>query len=164
LKIRLATTKDHASTRHVVDLAFRPEDVVSFLEALRIDGCIIDEWVAEEAGEIIGHIVFSRAWIETPKGERLPAANLTPLAVHPDYQNRGIGTALMNHALAALDKRGETLFLVLGHPNYYPRVGFSAKLAEKLESPWKGNPAFMAKATSAPEGELVLPDPILKVA
>ena len=158
--IRLATTNDHAPTRDIVDLAFQPEDVVTFLDRLREDGCILDEWVAEVEGKVIGHIVFSRAWIDTLDGERLPAANLTPLAVHPDHQRQGVGTALMNHALAALEDRGATLFLVLGHPGYYPRAGFDSLLAKKIENPWQGNPAFMVRADGAPEGKLILPRPL----
>ncbi|MDH3659547.1 MAG: N-acetyltransferase [Alphaproteobacteria bacterium] len=164
MKIGLAMTEDHASTRRVVDQAFRPEDVVSFLDALRADGCILDEWVAEDESGLLGHIVFSRVWVEQGNGARLPAAMLTPLAVRPDRQRSGIGTDLMNHAIQELEARGETLFLVLGHPDYYPRAGFSAEKAAKVESPWTGNPAFMARASSAPEGKLILPQPIIDAA
>lgn len=163
MMIRLATNQDHASTRRVVDQAFRPEDVVTFLDALRADGCILDEWIAEDESGLLGHIVFSRAWVEQQNGERLPAANLTPLAVRPDRQRSGVGTALMDFAIKELEARGETLFLVLGHPDYYPRAGFRADLAAKVENPWPGNPAFMARAEVAPEGKLILPQPIIDV-
>ena len=162
--MRLATARDYAATRHVVDQAFRPEDVVTFLDALRADGCILDEWVMEDKSGIIGHVVFSRAWVEQQDGERLPAANLTPLAVKPDRQRSGVGTDLMNHAITALEGRGETLFLVLGHPDYYRRVGFSADKAVAIDNPWKGNPAFIARTTTAPKGKLILPKPIIDVA
>ena len=55
---------DYGSTREVVDAAFRPEDVVTFLDALRADGCILGEWLAEDSSGPIGLIVFSRVWVE----------------------------------------------------------------------------------------------------
>jgi hypothetical protein len=54
----------------------------------------------------------------------------------------------------------ESLFLVIGHPTYYPRVGFQSDLAVSVESPWGKNAAFMARGTSIPAGRLVLPKSI----
>ena len=160
VEFRIAKRHDRASTRKVVDDAFRPEDVVTFLDALRADGCILGEWLAEDSSVAIGHIVFSRVWVEQQRGDRLAAAMLTPLAVRPDRQRFGIGARLMDHALGELEARGETLFFVLGHPGYYPRAGFRSALAEKVLSPWSGNPAFMARGKFVPEGRLVLPSVI----
>ncbi len=157
---RPAVETDRAEIRRVVDAAFLPEDVVTFLDALWAEGCIIGEWVTEETGAIIAHIVFSRVFIETPDGERIPVAMLTPLAVHPDHQNRGVGTALMDHALRALEEAGEDLFVVLGHPDYYPRAGFSAEATGDLKNPWLGDPAFMARGSVPPGGTLVMPPAI----
>ena len=151
---------DYGSTREVVDAAFRPEDVVTFLDALRADGCILGEWLAEDSSGPIGLIVFSRVWVERKNGDRLGGAMLTPLAVRPDRQRLGIGGRLMDYALRALQASGETLFFVLGHPDYYPRAGFSSVLAENVTSRWSGNPAFMARATLVPEGTLILPSVI----
>jgi len=162
--MRLVTSDDYPSTRELVDQAFRPEDVVSFLDVLRSDGCILDEWVREDESGAIGHIVFSRVWVEQQGKERQPAAILTPLAVRPDRQRQGIATDLMNHTIKALEDRGETLFFVLGHPDYYPRAGFSADLAANVENPWQGHPAFMARTATAPKGKLILPRPIVDYA
>ena len=151
---------DYGSTREVVDAAFRPEDVVTFLDALRADGCILGEWLAEDSSGPIGLIVFSRVWLERKNGDRLGGAMLTPLAVRPDRQRLGIGERLMSYALKALQASGETLFFVLGHPDYYPRAGFSSALAENVTSRWSGNPAFMARAMFVPEGTLILPSAI----
>jgi putative acetyltransferase len=156
LHLRAATQADHAATRQLVHAAFWPEDVETFLDALRSDTCILGEWLAEDGGGTVGHIVFSRAHVETDGGP-LPAAMLTPLAVRPDQQRRGIGLRLINHALRALEDRGETLFLVLGHPSYYPKAGFSAAMAAHIVSPWPNNPAFMARCPSALSGRLIMP-------
>ena len=160
IKFRPVERHDHASTRKLVDNAFKPEDVVTFLDALRADGCILGEWIAEDRSGPVGHIVFSRVWVEQPNGDRLDAAMLTPLAVRSDRQRSGIGTRLMNYALEALEARGENLFFVLGHPEYYPRAGFRADAAEKVANPWSGNPAFMARAEFTLEGRLVMPSVI----
>lgn len=157
---RVAEPQDYASTRAPVDAAFRPEDVVTFLDALRADGCILGEWLAEDAGGPVAHIAFSRVHVEREDGARLPAAMLTPLAVRPDRQRLGIGFGLMKHALAALEEAGEDLFFVLGHPGYYPKAGFSSAKAAAVSSPWSGKPAFMARGGSVPSGRLVLPKAI----
>jgi len=160
LTIRHGTPADYAATRQMVDDAFRPEDVVTFLDALRGDGCIMQEWVAEEAGDLVGHIIFSRVWLVEPDGQRHDAAILTPLAVRPDRQRTGIGCILTQHALTELEARGETLFVVLGHPDYYPRLGFSAQAAQCIQSPWPNEPAFMARGALIPSSRLEMPSVI----
>ena len=160
VRFRPVGSADQAPTRELVDEAFGPEDVVTFLDALRADGCILGEWLAEDASGLVGHIVFSRVWVERPNGERVDAAMLTPMAVRPDRQRTGVGTRLTMYALEALETRGESLFFVVGHPEYYPRSGFRADDAARVSSPWAGNPAFMVRGRSVPEGKLVMPAPI----
>jgi putative acetyltransferase len=159
VQFRRVDDRDHASTRKLVDHAFGSSgsEVATFLDALRADGCILGEWVAEDFSGPIGHIAFSRVWLEQNVGNRLEAAMLTPLAVRPDRQRLGIGTRLMEYTLGELELRGETLFFVLGHRDYYPRVGFSSAAAAGVESPWPGNPGFMVRARFVPEGRLVMP-------
>jgi putative acetyltransferase len=156
IELRLVEQKDLAATRKLVDDAFKPEDVVTFLDSLRADGCILGEWLAEDSSGALGHIVFSRAWVELPNGEQVKAAMLTPLAVRPDRQRVGTGTQLMDFALKALEARGEALFFVLGHPEYYPRAGFCSVAASRVASRWSGWRSFMARGV-VPEGRLVPP-------
>jgi len=156
LRFRPCSSEDWAATRALVDAAFLPEDVVTFLDALRADGCLLGEWLAEEAGGPIAHIAFSRVFLEAPGGLRRPAAMLTPLSVRPDRQRKGVGGALMAHALRALEAKGETLFFVLGHPEYYPRAGFRSAPDDAVASPWPQNPAFMMRGAAA-AGRLILP-------
>jgi putative acetyltransferase len=65
------------------------------------------------------------------------------MAVLPEYQRQGIGTRLIPHGLNALRSRGERIVIVVGHPRYYPRFGFSAALTRSLESSFQPE-AFMA--------------------
>jgi putative acetyltransferase len=65
------------------------------------------------------------------------------LAVLPDFQRREIGALLVTEGLRILRDRGRTAVIVLGHPGYYGRFGFSAEPARKLAGPFKGE-NFMA--------------------
>ena len=163
IALRPAEDADFPVIDVLTDLAFRPEDVVTFLNALRAEGCVIGEWVAEAAGEILAHIAFSRAHVETPEGVRLAAAFLSPLSVRPGHQRMGLGQRLMAHALAELRSAGETLFLVVGHPTYYPKAGFAAVDSAQLANPWPGNPAFMSLGDLPAKATLVLPKTIAEV-
>jgi putative acetyltransferase len=78
-------------------------------------------FVAEANGTVVGHTMLSYVGLD---GSPRRLLELAPMAVHPDHQRRGIGSALARAALAAADERGEPLVLVLGHPTYYPRFGF----------------------------------------
>ncbi|MDR3373945.1 MAG: N-acetyltransferase [Ancalomicrobiaceae bacterium] len=163
IALRRAADADFTEIDTLTDLAFRPEDVVTFLHALRAEGCVMGEWVTEAAGEILAHIAFSRAYVETPDGARLAAAFLSPLSVRPGHQRMGLGQQLMARALAELRAEGETLFLVVGHPTYYPRAGFAAVDSAQLDNPWPGNPAFMSLGPLPDHGTLVLPKAIAEV-
>ena len=76
----------------------------------------------------------------------MPTARLgwAPVAVSPEAQGRGIGDALCRAGIEALRALGVEAVVVLGHPDYYPRFGFSAAAAKPLASPYAGSPAFMA--------------------
>jgi len=98
--------------------------------------------VAVEESNIVGHILFSDLLIETEHAV-LHAVSLAPMAVIPQYQRRGIGSALVRRGLEVCRERGKSIAVVLGHPAYYPRFGFSAELAKNLRGPYSGD-AWMA--------------------
>lgn len=89
--------------------------------------------------------------------------SLAPIAVLPSHQRKGIGSWLVREGLRACREAGHRIVIVLGHPEFYPRFGFSAKRAEPLRSPYSG-PAFMAvellpDALQGIEGEIRYPPP-----
>lgn len=75
--------------------------------------------VAEVGGRLVGHVVCSRGHVD---GE--PALGLGPLAVEPEHQRTGVGTALMHAVLGAADALDEPLVALVGDPGYYGRFGF----------------------------------------
>jgi putative acetyltransferase len=99
--------------------------------------------VAEQAGQVVGHILFSDLPIITESGT-VPTLALAPMAVLPAFQNQGIGSALVRHALGECRQQGHKIVVVLGHPQFYPRFGRSAKLAVPLASPFSSRESFMA--------------------
>ncbi len=140
--IREETEADRNGIREVNQRAFGRYDEADLVDRLRADGVVIVSLVAVIEGRIAGHILFSELPIETPSAVT-PAAALAPMAVLPELQRRGIGSALVRRGLERCREKGRSIAIVVGHPEYYPRFGFSADLARNLRSPFSG-PAFMA--------------------
>lgn len=112
------------------------------IAGVRAEDAVAVELVAEDHGEIVGHILFSRMTTE-------PAAHvvaLGPVSVAPSRQREGIGADLCRGGLERARDLGAVAAVVLGHPAYYPRFGFSTDAAGHLSSPYAGSPAFMATA------------------
>lgn len=128
--------------RSIHEAAFGGPEEADLVDQLRAAGDVLLSLVAKLEGRIVGHVLFSRMWIETPRG-LVPAVALAPVAVLPEQQRRGIGGRLIRYGLGLLRDRGEKIVIVVGHPDYYPRFGFSGEKARSLESPFPAE-AFMA--------------------
>jgi len=140
--VRNERPEDCAAIRLVNEEAFGRHDEVDLIDRLRAQGVVLASFVAEVEGMIAGHILFSRMSIETTD-KSIEAVALAPVAVIPKFQRQGIGTLLMSHGLDWLRGGIEQIVLVLGHPDYYQRFGFSTDKARLIESPF--NPkSFMA--------------------
>ncbi|MDR0254002.1 MAG: N-acetyltransferase [Brucellaceae bacterium] len=131
--IRPVSEQDRSKIDGVIAAAFDGTDEVALVRRLVSDNDVVLELVAEAEGEIIGHILFSRLWIEQA-GSRIAAVALAPLAVFPAYQRDGVGKTLIAEAHRLLVQQGETLSVVLGDPAYYSRFGYSVSDAAQLES------------------------------
>jgi putative acetyltransferase len=166
LIIRPETTADHAAVREVNRLAFGSDDEARLVDNLREGGYARLSLVAEVNDRVVGHILFSALPIATDCGI-VDALALAPLAVVPAYQRQGIGSALVREGLRVCREEGHRIVVVLGHPEFYPRFGFSARMAERLKAPFSG-PAFMAaelvpEALGDVEGEVRYPPPFAGV-
>jgi putative acetyltransferase len=142
VEIREETAEDHAGIREINRLAFEGDDEALLVDRLRSEGLVVASLVAAVKARVVGHILFSRLPVETPNGT-IDAVALAPMAVRPEMQRNGIGSLLVRRGLDVCRERGEAIAVVLGHPGYYPRFGFSAALAQRLTSPFSGD-AFMA--------------------
>ena len=91
--------------------------------------------VAIENENITGHILFTNAKVSQTT-EPVSAQILAPLAVLPSDQNKGIGSKLVKEGLYQLKQSGVDLVFVLGHPDYYPRLGFKPAGALGYEAPY----------------------------
>jgi putative acetyltransferase len=139
-------TRERSVVHSINIAAFGRTDEADLVDSLRAEGVVLLSLVAESEKRIVGHILFSRMSIETATGS-IPAAALAPVAVLPECQSQGIGGRLINRGLEFLRARGERIVIVLGHPDYYPRFGFSCENASSLESPFPPD-AFMAMELS----------------
>ncbi len=119
------------------------DDEARLVDALRDEGHLRLSLVAELGGVVVGHILFSDLPIVGEKAT-ISAVALAPVAVAPTYQRQRIGSELIRRGLDLCREQGQRIVVVLGHPDFYRGFGFSAELARLLDSPFSGNPAFMA--------------------
>lgn len=138
ITIRPETAEDCAAIHEVTLLAFAQEKEAQLVEDLRGLPDFIPELslVAVRAEHVIGHILFSPMAIETEKGA-VPALSLAPLSVRPERQNQGVGSQLVREGLKRCQSLGHEVVVVVGHPDYYPRFGFSSARAKGLEAPFE---------------------------
>lgn len=112
------------------------------VERLRQDFDSEISLVAQQAGEIVGHVLLSRMAVSAD-GKALRALGLGPVGVLPGAQGSGVGSELIRSALAIARTLGEELVFLVGEPDYYGRFGFSAEAAAPFASPYAG-PYFLA--------------------
>ena len=138
MSIRPATPRDRDAIRLVEQNAFGQQAEAGLVDALIAADDAIVELVAEEDGQIIGHVLFSRLFVQEG-GREFPAVALAPLAVDPSFHGTGIGGALIREGHIRLKAAGETLSIVLGDPAYYGRFGYAHARAAGFESVWQGD-------------------------
>jgi putative acetyltransferase len=161
--VRSATAADVEQIDAVLDAAFGGDQVPRLVHALRADTADADrvELVAEDAGQVVGHVLVTPIPLETAPGATTTLACLSPLGVRPDVSGRGIGTALVHAALAEAERRGEAAVVIEGDPAYYRRFGFVPASGQGLRRPSERTPepAFQVRVLhgSAPRGRALYP-------
>ncbi len=135
--IREETYNDLSAIRRVVEAAFGQEEEADLVNALRQSGDIAISLVAEDKGEIVGHILFSK--LQSPD----QCIALAPLSVTPSRQNQGIGSKLIHEGLARAKGESWQAVFVVGEPEYYERFGFRTAVADKFETKYP-KPYFLA--------------------
>lgn len=164
--IRPEAPADRAVVRRVVAEAFAAsgEEVAGLVDALDASGHVRASLVAEVGGEVVGHVQLNRSWVDAR--ERLvDVLVLSPLAVAPDLQHSGIGTALVHAAIAAARESGAPAVFLEGSPSWYAARGFvrASELGFERPSVRIPDPAFQVVAFDSREpwmtGRLVYCDP-----
>jgi putative acetyltransferase len=121
--IRPEKPDDVAAIRIVNERAFGRPAEAELVEALRAHGKATLSLVAEQNAQVVGHILFSPVTIES-ENQLIAGIGLAPLTVLPEWQNRSIGSQLVEAGLAECRSAGHERAVVLGHARYYPRFGF----------------------------------------
>jgi putative acetyltransferase len=129
MKIRRETPADVEATHCVETSAFGRAGEADLVDDLRSNGACTLSLVAEIENQIVGHIFFSPMSFQPDEDENsfdVSIIGLGPLAVLPEYQKRGVGSALVREALRLLRESGYEAIALLGNPAYYDRFGFVA--------------------------------------
>jgi len=143
MQIRPETSADIADIRAVTKAAFATaphsqQTEAAIIDALRAAKAMTLSLVAEQDGEILGHIAFSPVLID---GQDHNWLGLGPVSVHPDHHGTGIGSKLIRTALDQITAMGPNGCVLLGDPAYYARFGFRAAPADGPALVYPGVPA-----------------------
>ena len=155
LLIRPEVSDDFQSVRDLHLAAFADQGIVAALvDALRAAEAPLApiSFVATIGDQVVGHVLLSAGRLDAPP-RILDVLVLSPLGVLPGFQNRGIGTRLIEHALAAAEGQGVALLFLEGSPDYYGKRGFERadQLGFRAPSLRIPAPAFQVARLSAYE-------------
>jgi predicted N-acetyltransferase YhbS len=100
-------------------------DEQNFVDRLRASGNYISELalVAEDQGELIGHIMLTKTFVDTENGQ-YPVLLLGPVSVVLERRNQGVGTRLIEEVCRLARAKGHKAVILVGDPAYYHRFGF----------------------------------------
>ena len=145
MNIRLERPEDYREVENLTREAFwnvyRPGCLEHFvLNQYRTNPDFVADldFVMEEDGKIIGHVMYSKAEIVLDNGATFPSWTFGPISIHPDYKRKGYGLKLLNHSLAKARELGIGLLSMEGNIDFYKHAGFD--LASKLKIHYHGEP------------------------
>jgi len=134
IQIRTETAADAPARERLLDRAFGKTRRRKTSERLR-EGRLPSEGLAFTAVDVKGKLVGTiRLW-DVVAGSAGRALLLGPLAVDCKHQGKGIGAALMRHAMAEAKMLGHASIILVGDAPYYARFGFSRTLMADLHLP-----------------------------
>ncbi len=129
--------------------------------------------LAFHSQKAIGHILFTRVYMNEMDNNQPLLHILAPLAIIPEYQKKGVGGLLIQHGLETLKEIGSEMVFVLGHPTYYPKYGFIPDAMQKgytapFTIPEKVKNAWMVQSLNSagfviPAGQIVCADALNKL-
>ena len=123
LVVRPELPRDHRDVFELSARAFARPAEAKLVDALRDAGALSISLVAESGGRLVGHVAFSP--VRVGEGAAAwEALALGPIAVDPDRQGAGVGSALVRAGLERCRTERHLVVFVLGHSGYYRRFGF----------------------------------------
>ncbi|HEY7289579.1 MAG TPA: N-acetyltransferase [Vicinamibacterales bacterium] len=123
MTIRDERPSDIESIRRVNVAAFGRPAEGDLVDALRSQAVPIISLVAEDGGDVVGHVLLSPV-IVVGAASAPSLLGLAPMAVTPARQRQGIGSGLVQEGLERCRRTNVGAVVVLGHAEYYPRFGF----------------------------------------
>lgn len=134
IHIRPEEDGDRAAIRRINESAFGGAEEANLIDALRSEASPFLSLVStpDINTDPVGHILFTPVTVRGSEASTRALA-LAPLAVLPEYQSRGHGSALVRAGLKACKDAGYHIIFVVGHPSYYPRFGFKPARARGFE-------------------------------
>ncbi len=157
--IRAERPDDFDAVHDLHNAAFGPDAGIDALAAdlrrLKAAFSVISLVAVDTQDRPKGHVMVSHAWVDA--WDRLiDVMVLSPLGVHPDVQNQGIGTTLIKAALEAADAQGAPIVFLEGNNKYYGPRGFTPAVAHNIRRPSLRMPdaAFQMKTLSAYHPEM----------
>jgi putative acetyltransferase len=156
--VRPEAIADVEAIRVVIDAAFGDAKNHGIVDGIRGT----DRWIdggsllaIDSEGDVVGHLLISEGDLDEGDGRTDRIWMIGPVAVIPERQRRGIGSALMHAAIDLAIERGQPVLCLLGHADYYPRFGFRSARSLGIEPPrpW-GDAHWMALPLPAWDGTL----------
>lgn len=154
IRVRDETEQDAATVATVIAAAFdHHEGVDQLWSDVRAEGHLRASLVAEQDGEVVGHLGLSAAWLDARRA-LVDVWVLSPVSVRPDLQGQGIGTALVAAAVERANATPDVSMVILeGSPFYYGPRGFDRGSDHRVYPPSARTPdrAFQVALTEAHE-------------
>jgi putative acetyltransferase len=132
--VRLETAADWAKVAALTSTVFNTSEEAKLNDLLRQQSQDYIALVAEQHGNIVGHIMFSPVQLANAPQIKLMA--LAPMVVSDVLQKQGIGSALVRAGLEACYQQNIDAVVVLGHASYYPKFGFTPASHFGITCPW----------------------------
>ena len=146
LTIRLETERDYRSVEELTREAFwnvyKPgADEHYYVHMMRSHPDFLPEldFVLEKDGRIVGSIMFTKAWLEDERGERMEIVSCGPLCIAPELQRQKLGKMLIEHSFEAARKRGYGVNVNFGNPGNYVSRGFISCKKKNISFVFDGN-------------------------
>ena len=148
LRIRDSVPDDVAALESLYQGAFPDEDLLPLVTDLLREATTVWSLVGTVGLQLVAHVIFTPCGVT---GTTSTVALLAPLAVAPEFQRRGIGTAIVQTGFQRLEDAGIAQVLVLGDPGYYARFGFQpdSQVAPPYPLPAEWESAWQSKMLSS---------------